>query len=116
MAECFGCKFAPGTFKQRITIQNLSQTLDDTGASTTVWTDFATVWCKIVPKHGNEQLIAQRVDAVNIYDITIRFFPGVVEKMRVVYGSKTFQIKSVINIDELSEFMSLLCIDTGPGT
>lgn len=116
MAECFGCKFAPGSFKQRITIQTLSQTTDNTGGSTTVWTDFATLWSKITPKHGNEQLISQRVDAVDIYDITIRYFPGVVEKQRVLYAGKIFQIKSVINIDELSEFMSLLCIDTGPGT
>jgi hypothetical protein len=46
----------------------------------------------------------------------MRFLPGVVEKQRVLLGSKVLQIKSVINVDELSEFMSLKCIDTGPGT
>lgn len=115
-ANCPGCKFAPGSFKQRITIQEQTETFNDTGGATATWTSFATVWAKIESKHGSEQLLSQRIDAVDIYQITIRHLPGVLERMRVSYGSRFLQIKSVINIDELSEFMSLNCVDTGPGT
>jgi SPP1 family predicted phage head-tail adaptor len=114
--DCPGCKFSPGDFKQRIIIQSQSEVQDDTGAMTTVWSTLYTIWCKIVPVHGNEALISQRIDALDIYNITARYIPGVSEKHRILYAARIFQIKSLINVEELSEFMSIKAIDTGIGT
>ena len=114
--DCLGCKFSPGEFKQQINIQSQSEVQDNTGAMTTVWTTLFTMWSKITPVHGAEALISQRIEAVDVYQIMIRYNPGVTEKMRILYAGRTFQIKSVINVQELSEFMSIKAIDTGPGT
>ena len=93
--NCPGCKFAPGSFTKRIIIQTQSEVQDDTGAMTTTWATFATVWAKVSPVHGNEALIAQRVDAVDVYNITIRFMNGITEKMRISYANRIDR-KSVV--------------------
>lgn len=114
--DCYGCKFKNGEMRTKITIETLTETKDDTGAGVTVWSTFCTVWAAAEVSSGRESLIAQRIDAEDIYKFTIRYFPGITEKMRIPYAGRNLQIKSVVDPDLRKNFMVIKAIDEGQGT
>ena len=87
-----------------VTIQSQAQTADAYGTFTTAWTARHTnMPCRIQPMSGEQQSIYNKDNTVATH---IMFVPdpatysGIVENDRVVYGSRTFHIELVRNIDE----------------
>lgn len=98
-----------GELNQRLELQDLVRTPDGAGGSDTNWTTIATVWAKLRPRHGREQLWAEAKTATNTHVITIRYRTGVSAQMRFAGQGRTFDIVSVINIDEQNRWLSCLC-------
>lgn len=115
---CARCKDSDllAEMSEEVVFKSLTQTKNDSGGYEVVRTTFDTVMARVRPKHGKEELIAQRIDVVNMYEITIRYLPGLKEEMEALWDGKTLQIKSVIPLRGKKEFMSILAIDEGPGT
>lgn len=92
---------AAGELNKRITLQSLSQTQDSEGGMVDSWTDFATVWAKIINLSGfNKRSSAAaggNIEAART-EFTIRYNAGVNKKMRIVYKGQNF------NIDHLNDF------------
>lgn len=100
-----------GKLRHRVTIQSASETQPDSNMGQPVesWSDFATVWAHVEPLHGRERMVAQERTAELDTRITIRYLSGVLAKMRVIYGSHTYDILAVINLDERDREMQLMC-------
>jgi len=103
-------------FKSKITIETPVLTPTDTGGSIRTWDFVAKPWAKIEEKNADERLIAQRIDAANVFVIVIRFIPGISEKMRILHRGLVLQIKSVILIDGLTDFLQIKAVQEGDGT
>ena len=99
-----------GKLRHRITIQELSITKDPDGYNEDIenWVDFKKVWAEIEPLKGKEYWAAKQVVGEVTGRMKIRYLEGVNEKMRVIYGSKTYDIEAVINVDEKNKEMQLL--------
>lgn len=99
---------------KRITIQSLTQTKDTHGGQVDTWTDIALVWAGIKSLSGDERRITkeggQAAEART--EFMIRYRAGIIEKMRVLYGGKIYNIKHVNDLNEGHRFMILTC-DTG---
>jgi len=83
------------------------------------WTDFATVWGQILPissrseekfTQDNSQLLAE-VD----HTITIRYLTGVTHQMRVICGTRIFEISTVLDPDGFQREMTLMCKEQPSG-
>jgi len=98
-----------GDLRHRITIQQEQETLDQYNTPTTAWQDVATVWAAIEPLRGREYLEAKNTTPELTVRIRIRYLPGVMSAMRVLYGSRIFNIKSVIDLDERHKETHLMC-------
>jgi len=72
-------------------------------------TTVATVWGSVEPMRGQEYLEANRLGAAVDTRIRIRYLSGVLPSMQVVYGAHTYDIKSVINVNERNIEMQLMC-------
>lgn len=72
------------------------------------WADTATVWAAVLPLSGREYWAAQQVSAERAVEFHTRYLSGVVPKMRVSYNSRTFDIKSVINVEERNRELILV--------
>jgi len=72
------------------------------------WEDYAAVWASVEPLKGAEYYAAQQVNAEVTGKVVMRYLSGVVPKMRVVFGTRTFEILSVINPDERNRELQLL--------
>lgn len=105
-----------GKLRSRIIIQQKSSAFDAAGEPGGAWTTFATVWASIKPSGGGERYVNQQVIANVSHEIGIRFNSGITPKMRVLYGSRVFDILAVHDIDERHIEMRLICQElTGGG-
>ncbi|MDA0780803.1 MAG: phage head closure protein [Rickettsiales bacterium] len=97
-----------------ITFQSQVLTADNAGGNTIGWTDFMSVWAKIedISKSGGRNLGAEKTFSGQLkntrsYRITIRYISGVTTDMRVLFDSRVFNIRSVINVNERNEMLQI---------
>ena len=98
--------------RHKIIFQNEVLAADGAGGNAVSWSNFATVWAKI---EDLGQLSARSINAEKgfagqlqnecSYKITIRYLGGVTPKMRALFGSRVFNIRSVINVNEENEIL-----------
>lgn len=73
------------------------------------WTTVATVWAAFSVYSTKAQADSGRETSEIDTKISIRYMLGVTEGMRVVYGSRVFNITAVINIKERNRELELKC-------
>lgn len=98
--------------RHKISIQQQSTTKDSYGQSVNTWTDFATnVWSFVDPTGGSEFYAAQKINAEATANIWLRYNAGVGTKssMRVVFGTRTFEILNAMNLQERNKWIRLVC-------
>lgn len=108
-----------GTLRQRVTLQERTETTGSTGEVTWSWADWATVWAAVEPISGRELFSAQQVQANTTTRIRIRHRSGVDSKLRVKFvadnGSpqriKYYEIESVLHINERQREIHLMCVE-----
>lgn len=98
-----------GKLRHRITIQSKSAVQDSFGAETITWATFATVWGSVEPLTGREFLEAKQSQAEVSVRIRIRQLAGVLPEMRVVFGAHTYEVLSVIYVEERKREVQLMC-------
>ncbi len=107
-------KYPVGSRRRVVTLQQPVYASGSTGGDITSWTTVSDgIWAAIVPLSGREFFAtAQSLESKEIsHRIGIRYRSGLRPDMRIVYGTRYFDIKSVINIDERNEELELICIE-----
>lgn len=78
---------------KRITIQQQTDARDESGQPLDNWIDVATdIFASIEPISGKEFFAAQQVNSEATARIWINYRTGILPKMRVVYGTRKFEI------------------------
>ena len=104
-----------GALRERITIQSEASTPDGGGGFTAGWVDVVTVFASVSPQRGGEALEAMQVRDTQLYDVVIRYRTDITSKQRVIWGSRIFNIRAVMNKDERDKYLTLVC-EEGVGT
>lgn len=99
-----------GKMRHRVAIQSKSTSTDAYGQALDSWTTLRTVWAQIQPTTGREYERAAQMVADITHTITMRYCE-VEPSNRLVRGSSIYQIKYVINVDELNHYVQLLCVE-----
>jgi SPP1 family predicted phage head-tail adaptor len=74
----------------------------------------ANVWADIDESPGKESLQAAQVNAKRPVMVTMRYLAGITAQMRVLYGSRTFQIIGPLNLDQRNRTLVLYCEEHAP--
>ncbi len=101
-----------GELRHRLVIQAERSTGDGGCGQSDPWADpvtVATVWGKVEPLTGAERLRAMQIEDRLSHRIVIRHRPGITPAMRIVFGSRVFNIRAAINREERDRFLELLC-------
>lgn len=98
-----------GELRHPIVIQTRATTVDSYGGQETTWTNFASLFAAVEPLSGRELLNAQSFRSGVTTRIRSRYVPDVNAAMRVVYGSRVFEIAAVLNVNERGREMHLIC-------
>lgn len=105
------CTYLPGTMKHRVTLQSISRVSDGQGGYTESWTDVADLWASIEPVKGYEKYQAMQVQTPVSHKMVIRYRSGVTTKNRILYGSRVFDIKEVLNVNEDGRFLQIKALE-----
>lgn len=98
-----------GKLRHRVTIQQVTETRSATGAVVEAWGDVADVWAAVEPLRGREFFASKEFQAQVDTRIRIRYYPGVIPKMRVLWGTRIYLVDSVINPEERDKELQLMC-------
>lgn len=96
---------------KEITIQSNTQTTDSQGGYTESWATLATDWADIQPASGFEKFQANQLQAKITHNIIIRYRSDVTAANRILYGSRTFAIKEVINMSEANTYLKIKAVE-----
>ncbi len=102
-----------GKLSKTIVLQRRDSAKDTLGEQVTTWSDVAQLRAEIVPLSAREMLAAQAVRSEMTHQITVRFAkfladPKEMARLRIVYGTRLFNIQGVINVDESDRQLTLL--------
>ncbi len=103
-----------GKLRNKITIQNTALSSDNFGGYTTGRTTFITAFAQIKAKAGkqvfNEQS-GEQISNPQDFEFIIRFRSGILTSMRILFGSRTFDIKSIENDNLYDKYIKLVATE-----
>ena len=102
-----------GPMKHRVEIQSATQTQDDLGAVSYAWATDRKPWASIEPLQGDERMQVQQVKSSVSHKIVMRYDPTFVltSEHRILYGTRVFEIDSVMNLKEQNETWVCYCVE-----
>jgi SPP1 family predicted phage head-tail adaptor len=101
-----------GSLRQRVQLVQPGTSADSFGGiSPSGGTVLAETWASIEALSGRDALAAQSFTSVASHLVTIRWMPGVLAKQVVKFGTRTFQIEAVLNPDERTKVLKLVCVE-----
>lgn len=98
--------------RNKVIIQSYTDTIDASGGPITTWSNFITRYASVVPLNGNEYFTAQQLNVDINVRIRLRYdnqAATITEKHRVLWGTRTYDILTVINRQELNKEIILMC-------
>jgi len=105
-----------GRLRHSVTIQQETETKGDHGELTRAWTTFATVRAGIFPLRGREFIDMHVTNNEINHRIEMRYLSGIVPAMRVLFGSRVFEIIVPLNIESMNRDLHLMCVEPLYGT
>jgi len=92
-----------GKLRHSIIIQNTTET--------TVWGTFANVRASITPLNGREYFESKQINSEEVTRFTIRYIKDITTKMRILWGTRIYDIRSIINLTETDKLMVLMVVE-----
>lgn len=97
-----------GRMKFRVEIQSRTGVADGMGGQTVSWTTTATVWADIQPLSMIERTQADRLLGDATHKLIIRNRALAPTTQRILYGSRQFNIVSIVNPDLANSHLVVL--------
>ena len=96
-----------GALRHQIWIKGPTITTDANAEVTTAWGTVTVCWAAIEPLRGREWIASGMENSEITAKGWIRYVSGIKPTMQVYYGTRTFEIVSVINPDERNRELEL---------
>ncbi len=80
---------------------------DGQGGFAETWTDVATMYAEILPQKSYERFQAAQLQTPTTHKITTRYRAGVTTAHRLVWGSRVFDVRGVVNPGEANVTLEL---------
>lgn len=107
-----------GDLRNSITLQTRSASTDSGGGFTSSFSDTRTLFAKIIPKLGNEQFEAGRIENPITHEVYTRYYSNInfkanAGRMRISWSdsgtTRTLSVKSVIDVGERDRYLVFRC-------
>lgn len=97
-----------GLMRRKVTIRTMTRTPDGMGGYTETPTDITGIDARIDPLEGREQVEAMQTGMQRPHRIVIRYREAMTGAKTLVYGTRTFDIKSVVDPEERHRELHIL--------
>lgn len=89
-----------GLMRRQVTVLGSERVPDGGGGYTEQPVEIATVWSRVEPLQGREQILAMQTGMQRPYRFTLRYRPGVTGAKMLQYDGRRFDITSVVDPEE----------------
>jgi len=100
-----------GMLSNRIKVQVLTQSTDSQGGYTDAWADLYTLWASIKQLSQREAFYGQQMESPATHRFMVRYVSGITTKHRVLFGSRTFNITRVNNLEEKNVWLEIDAVE-----
>lgn len=103
-----------GRLRHQIRFERSTETVNAYNEPVQTWSLLASAWVGIEPLRGNERIAAMQVQAAADVRIVTRYQTALSDlnpKDRAVFGSKVYDIKAVINVDERNRELQVMATE-----
>ena len=100
-----------GRLRYQVDLQSATNTRDSGGGLSQSFNSVSKIFADIRPQSGDETFRQGKMQEKLTHNIIIRFKTGVTTSQRIVYKSRVFNIRSIINVDERDRFLMLKCVE-----
>ena len=97
-----------GQLRHKIVFQKLTVSTDTWSHSNKTWADQVTVWASIWSTKGTERLESLKLGNELTHNIRCRYRTGLHPKMRIKFGTRYFNILSMVNVDERNIYYEIM--------
>jgi SPP1 family predicted phage head-tail adaptor len=97
-----------GTLRERVTVQQASESRNRLGESVLEWATFAEVWANVQGVSAREFLLAGQQQVELSHRVKMRYLTGLTSKMRLSWRGRTLEIISILEHENRS-IHELIC-------
>lgn len=100
-----------GKFLHKVTAQDFTTVSDGAGGLTQTYSDTHTFFAEIEPLEGREAIEAEQLLGKQGFNFTTRYISelsNLSNESRLKFGTRFFNIHSVVNLDEQNEFLQIV--------
>ena len=102
--------YPSGMLKQSVIVEGMTVVRQPDFTNRAVWTPAVLPWRVFIRQlNGREQSESQQMKATATHEVKGRYYPGLTPQHRLIFGSRTFNIVSVDNVEEASVNHKLRC-------
>lgn len=98
-----------GRYRHPITFQQRTKTTNEYGELLNEWSDFTTSRASINPISGKLLISAEAVKSEITHQVHCRYLPNITNGMRIMFGTRVFDIVAVINFQEMNKELQIMC-------
>jgi SPP1 family predicted phage head-tail adaptor len=100
----------PGRLRERVTIQQATETRNRLGESVSTWATFVERWASVEGLSGREVLQSGQQQTENTHRVRMRYVDGLKGTMRIMWRGRVLEITSLLEHANRSEH-ELLCTE-----
>lgn len=100
-----------GDLRERVTVQQQTETRNRLGESIPTWATFAEVWASVQGVTAREFLLAGQQQTEISHRVRMRYLTGLTQQMRLSWRGRTLEIISILERNNRSEH-ELICQET----
>lgn len=100
--------YSNGSMRELIAIEGVTRTADGGGGFTNAWSTSQSLYAHAVQTSGTEPYTQGQLSEKGAWKFTTRYVSGVTTANRINWGSKLFNIRSVINEDERGKYLVIV--------
>lgn len=96
----------PGKLRERVTIQQATESRNSLGETTLAWTTYAERWASVEGVSAREALELGQVDVSVTHRVRMRYVDGMTQNMRLVWRGRTLEIIALLEYANRSEHVA----------
>ncbi len=98
----------PGKLRERVTVQQATESRNAIGETVLAWSTYDTVWASVEGVSSREALDAGKIDIQISHRVRMRYLSGITQNMWLSWRDRTLEIVSLLEYGNRSEHV-LIC-------
>lgn len=97
----------PGKLRERVTVQQATQTRNSLGEAVLSWADWQTVWASVEGVSAREALEAGKQEVTITHRVRMRYLTGLTQNMRLSWRDRTLNIVNLLEYGNRTEHVAI---------